>query len=405
MKYANYKFYAKGVNNIGDNMQLIVIDSIYEQMGVSNEDIIYIDKNELSTYTGEYVILPVTMPLVDYTEGGICGRFSDHIIPVFIGLTLIKDTLLPQEVEYYHQYEPIGCRDERTMNILRKYGIIAYLHGCITATLPKRDIDGKTFDKIFIVDVDSEMISYIPKEILNKAEFLTHSHEDLNDPKDTMKEYYNRYKNEAKLVITKLLHCSVPCIAAGIPVIIMREQISFRFGWLEKLIPVYERSDFSHIDWNPEPIEYEEHKARVLQITMNRLRDTYNKYNSFYNLSWFYEQRDKKNYINDAFIKIKNFIDCYFVDSNYGYEYSIWGLTQTSILTVNYISENFPNAKLMHVYDAYRTIVFEGLYSQLPDEICKYPEEIVFVTTNGARRMALSLFNKIGRDEESYVIC
>lgn len=41
MKYANYKFYARGVNNLGDNMQLIAIDSIYEQMVIPKEDIIY----------------------------------------------------------------------------------------------------------------------------------------------------------------------------------------------------------------------------------------------------------------------------------------------------------------------------------------------------------------------------
>ena len=46
MKFANYKFNARGVNNLGDNMQLIAIDSIYERMGIPKEDIIYIDKND-----------------------------------------------------------------------------------------------------------------------------------------------------------------------------------------------------------------------------------------------------------------------------------------------------------------------------------------------------------------------
>jgi hypothetical protein len=41
MKYANYIFHARGVNNLGDKMQLIAIDSIYEQMGIPKEDIIY----------------------------------------------------------------------------------------------------------------------------------------------------------------------------------------------------------------------------------------------------------------------------------------------------------------------------------------------------------------------------
>ncbi|MEA4962853.1 polysaccharide pyruvyl transferase family protein [Lutispora sp.] len=404
MKYANYKFYAKSINNLGDNMQLIAIDEIYERMGIPKEEIIYIDKNEISTYKGEYVVLPVTMPLVDYIEDGVCGRFSDHIIPVFLGLTLIKDSLLPKEVAYYSRFEPIGCRDERTMNILRKYDIQAYLHGCITATLPKRSSEGKTFSKVFIVDVDSEILSYIPHELMENAEFLTHLHEKVDDPKALMQEYYNRYKNEAKLVITGLLHCSVPCMAAGIPVIVARNHISYRHGWLERLIPLYDKNDFFAIDWYPEPIEYEEHKKRTLQITMNRLRETYNKYESIYELSWFYEQREKKEYIVDGFESIKQYIDSHFTDKSKEYKYSIWGLTQTSIVTANYITQKFPNAKLVHVYDSYRKILFEGLYSESPEEIRNRPDEIILVTAYGANIMAKKLFDEIGKNEDSYFI-
>lgn len=404
MRYANYKFHARGVNNLGDNMQLIAIDLIYDCMGISKEDIIYIDKNEMSTYKGEYVVLPVTMPLIDYTEGGIRGRFSDHIIPVFLGLTLAKDRLLPQEVEYYHRFEPIGCRDERTMNTLRKYGILAYLHGCITATLPKRSTEGKTFKKVFIVDVASDVLSYIPDELKKDAEFVTHMYEEVDDPKALMQDYYSRYKNEAKLVITGLLHCSVPCMAAGIPVIVAKNHISYRYGWLEKLLPIYDKNDLPNIDWKQLPIEYEEHKERLLKITMNRLRETYNRYNEVYELSWFYEQREKKEYIDDAFESIKRYIDSQFVDKNAEYKYSIWGLTQMSLLAVNYISERFPNAKLMHVYDTYRTVLFEGLLSQSPEEIRNHPDEIVLVTTNGAKQMAQTLFDEIGKEKNSYVL-
>lgn len=404
MKYANYKFYAKGVNNLGDNMQLIAIDSIYDRMGIPKEDIIYIDKNEISTYKGEYVVLPVTMPLVDYTEDGICGRFSDHIIPVFLGLTLIKDSLLPKEVAYYNRFQPIGCRDERTMDTLRKYGIQTYLHGCITATLPKRFTEGKTFNKVFIVDVNSEILPYIPYELMKDAEFLTHLHEKVDDPKLLMQEYYNRYKNEAKLVITGLLHCSVPCIAAGIPVIVARNHISYRHGWLERLLPLYDKNNFSDIDWNPAPIEYEEHKDLILQITMNRLRETYNKYKSIYDLSWFYEQREKKEYIVDGFESIKQYIDSHFIEKSKEYKYAIWGLTQTSIVVVNYIKQKYPNAKLAHVYDTYRKTLFEGLYSESPEEIRNRPSEIILVTAYGANIMAKKLFNEIGKDEESYFL-
>ncbi len=174
MKFANYQFEAHEKNNLGDNMQIIAIDYIYEKMGIDPEDIVYIDKNSLSSYEGEYVILPVNMPLIDYQPNGICGWFSNKIIPVFFGLTLVKDTLLPNEVMYYKKYEPIGCRDERTLETLRKYGIESYLNGCITVTLPLRKLNPQKQNKVFIVDVSDKLLKYIPSKIKEDAEYLTH---------------------------------------------------------------------------------------------------------------------------------------------------------------------------------------------------------------------------------------
>ncbi|WP_425806413.1 polysaccharide pyruvyl transferase family protein [Desulfitobacterium sp. Sab5] len=405
MKFANYLFNARKVNNLGDNMQLIAIDQIYERMGIPQKDIVYIDKNELSTYKGEYVILPVTMPLIDYIDGGISARFSDHIVPVFLGLTLVTDTLLPEEVEYYRRFEPIGCRDERTLNTLRRYSIQAYLHGCITATLPKREIEGKSFNKVFIVDIPDDLVQYIPDNIKKDAVWRTHLHDEpIDDPKALMRQYYEDYKSEAKLVITSLLHCSVPCIAAGIPVILAKTDISYRFSWVDKLIKIYSKSEFLNINWNPEPIEYEEHKERVIQTTIERLFNAYKKYQAIYDISWFYEQREKNEYIVDAFQTIKTFIDEKMTDFNATYEYSIWGLTQMSTLTVSYIKQRYQNAKLMHVYDSYRKSVFEGITSESPENIRKYKNDIIFVTTNGAQSAAKELFNDIGKSSESYTI-
>jgi len=404
MKFANYIFYARGVNNLGDNMQIIAIDNIYESMGIEKKNIVYINKNDLDKYYGEYVILPITMPLVDYIEGGISGRFSKYIIPVFLGFTMVTDKLIPQEIQYLKQYEPIGCRDERTMNTLRTYGINSYLHGCVTAALPNRDIAINNFNKIFIVDAPTELMEYVPEEIKDKAIYLSHMiSEELDNPKALANEFYNRYKSEGALVITSLLHCAVPCMAAGIPVILAKTKISYRFGWLEKLISIYDEENFKNIDWNPKSVQYDLIKDKILQVSIERLKDTYDKYSNIYDLSWFYENRDKKVYVNDSFESIKQYIDRKFQDKFGEYKYSIWGLSQISVVTVNYISKNYPNAKLLHVYDEYRKISFEGIISESPENIKKYPKDIIFITTNGAKKMALDLFSKIDKEIDTYV--
>ncbi len=402
MKFANYKFCTKGVNNLGDNMQIIAIDEIYRMMGIASEDIVYIDTQELDSYDGEYVVLPVSMPLVDYRENGIAGRFSERIVPVFLGLTMVKDTLQPQEVAYYKKYEPIGCRDERTLNTLRKYQIDCYLHGCFTVTLPWRK-EGPAQNKVFIVDVAKKYHEIIPPQLRENACMRTHMRTDhLDDPKLETQRQYEEYKENASLVITSLLHCAVPCLAAGIPVVMMKEAVSYRMAWLEKLLPIYTPEDFHEIDWRPQARLTQEHKQRVLALTIRRLQQAKEKYEEVLDLSFYYEDRVKHAYRNDACYTLKNYIDTNWKDKDAPYRYAVWGLTQISEWVVDYITGHYPNAKLMHAYDSYRKVKFYGLTSESPENIRAHAEETVFITTNGAEKAARELFAEIGKKENTY---
>ena len=105
MKYANYYYRGGGYfNNLGDYLQILTIDYIYKKMGIDTSEIIYIDKKELAEYDGEPVILPIAMPLSDYKERGYAGKFSAKITPVFLGLTLAKSNLLPEEVSFFKKH-------------------------------------------------------------------------------------------------------------------------------------------------------------------------------------------------------------------------------------------------------------------------------------------------------------
>ncbi len=402
MKFANYRFQARGVNNLGDNMQIVAIDNIYRQMGIDLNEVVYIDTNDLATYKGEYVILPVTMPLVDYRENGIAGRFSPYIVPVFLGLTMVKETLDPVEVAYYKKYEPIGCRDERTLNTLRKYQISCYLHGCITITLPKREDSNKAKD-VYIVDVHPRLMEQIPTELRENAKVRTHlRHDKLEDAKAETIRQYQEYKDNARLVITSLLHCSMPCVAAGIPVILLKDAVSYRMAWLEKLLTINTEDKLDQVNWDPKPVDLDAHRQRVMELTIARLRKAYEDNAPLLDLSWFYEDREKSVYINDACHSLKTYVDENWTDCDAHYHYSVWGLTQIGEWLVDYISEKYPNAKLCHVYDSFRTAKFKGLDSVHPDVIAQVPEEFVFVTTNGAERAAKELFEKISKPEGTY---
>ena len=400
MKYANFSHSGRTVNSLGDQMQILAVDYIYERMGLDKKDIIYIDKNEIQEYDGEPVVLPVAFPLFEYCEGGLGNWFSDKIKPVFLGHTILKDELLPKEVDFYKQHEPIGCRDERMHNTLTKYGINCYLMGCLTAAFPKRELDSAR-SKVFVVDANEAALKYMPEKLREKAVFCSHFTDATKDLKRKAKERYERYKSEASLVVTSLLHCSVPCIAAGIPTIVTREKYSYRFAWLERLCRTYLRDEFSDIDWYPLPIEYEEHKGLLLKVAVDRINGVDNE-SDMRKIHEFYMCRKKREYIIDAFDSLESFITKTWTDRKFPYKYAVWGLTQIAEVTVSYISRNYPNARLVHVYDKYRKVEFEGIVSSSPNDIVNNLDETVFVTVQSARQEAQSLFDSVGKKKETY---
>ena len=68
VRFANYKYHGRNINNLGDHVQIMTIDYLYAEMGIDLSEIVYIDVNELSVYDGPPVLLPVSLPLVNYCE-------------------------------------------------------------------------------------------------------------------------------------------------------------------------------------------------------------------------------------------------------------------------------------------------------------------------------------------------
>ena len=169
MKYANIFIDGNRSSsvNIGDDLQLIAVESLYKKMGIDYADVVRIGLSQLSSYDGEYVILPVSFPLYGYRDGLNITMFSPKIIPVFLGLSVMGGNISEEEIIYLRRFEPIGCRDYYTVKWLREKNICAYLNGCLTATLPKL-YSGKGTD-VYLVDVPQKYYSYIPEHIRTGA--------------------------------------------------------------------------------------------------------------------------------------------------------------------------------------------------------------------------------------------
>ena len=266
------------IYNIGDNIQTFAIDYLYECAGIDKKDIININASEMKNYSGEYVLCPIFGYASHYKRFNQLPP-SDKIIPIYIGFDM-SDPTCDDIISSLIKYEPIGCRDEATMELLRSKGVKAYITGCVTTVLPKRN-DKLKNGKVFLVDIPHELKEYIPKEYLKNAVEVSHEHElghsqmteqDRVTIENDAKEILKRYKEEASLVITSRLHAASPCVAMGIPTIVAINNIDRRFSFIDKLIPIYDSNHFDKIDWNPRPVEMEGIKKQIISLFCDRLK-------------------------------------------------------------------------------------------------------------------------------------
>ena len=370
----------------------MAVDRLYERMGVS--DYIMIPANKLSTYSGDKVVLPVSFPFNKWYKEGICGWFSDFIEPVFLGFTCRRSILRESEIDYLHRYEPIGCRDEYTFNILESYGIKAYLNGCMTLTLFDYTNPQVQFrDTVYAIDLTLEHITHLKSRLRNPIRVMSNS-VDVNvldkDP-NYIKRYYSELGTNAKVVITSRLHCALPCISMGIPVIILMPQVSYRMSFIERLCPYvlsdkdYRSFDFQKAidslvskDYTLVKAQMVNNAISVISLTMLNKR-VFELSDVQKEITEYYSQRDRCEYWIDIYDSAREYINREWNKDDI-ISYALWGLTDTAEMLFDYINESFPNATLRHVYDSRERKDFHGVISIPYPESPAHDNEYVFIT-------------------------
>ncbi|WP_279136535.1 hypothetical protein [Parabacteroides johnsonii] len=74
------------------------------------------------------------------------------------------------------------------------------------------------------------------------------------------------YKTEARLVVTTRLHCLLPCVAMGIPIIFFNNPDNYRTSWVRDIgVEIYELQDIGRVDWNPTLIDIEKRKKDLIK--------------------------------------------------------------------------------------------------------------------------------------------
>jgi hypothetical protein len=209
-----------------------------------------------------------------------------NIHPLFISFHGGRDELFDKKyIDYYKRFEPIGCRGYKTLERMTDLGVDAYFSGCLTLTMKNPYADQPRTDNIYFVDPFSfgegrdypapgssnfrkDLWSKFPEEIRQKAEYIRHvanlSPSDYINPYKRYRIAQNLLRKyaRAKLVITGRIHCALPCLAMGTPVIFVTDseilESDSRMGGLIDLFRHYSHEqildgDFD-INWdNPAP--------------------------------------------------------------------------------------------------------------------------------------------------------
>lgn len=389
--------------NIGDNVQAYAITNLYHAIGIEENEIIDLNYTDLKDYQGEYVIVPMAQALSNYKRYQTFP-LSERVIPFFISTAQCEEEcedILP----VFSKFQPIGCRDEVTMKLLRRKGIQAYLTGCITLTLPKRQHEPQ-IPKVFLVDIPSKLEEYIPEEIMKYAVRVTHgcAYEKIPVDKEEIqrldkiaRELYRQYYNEATLVISSRLHAIAPCLAMGIPVIAVSNNFDYRFSWLDKFTPLYYPKDFESIDWHPQAVELEEFKESFKNIFKNGILKLKDKYGEWCDLSAFMEDRSgfRCNYVlEERVLQLKQRFH-----KNKAFSYLIWGCGVHGKLAYQMMQENCPDAECRGFVDSYVQEQCIGKEVYRPSDAILKDVDFIWITTHPGRIEAKEMLDGLGKME------
>nr|WP_314462288.1 hypothetical protein [uncultured Clostridium sp.] len=427
MKYANFCDTGRNNINIGDYLQFLATDYLYSLLDISPDEIVYLGFKELENYNGEEVIFPFCYSIIDFVVNGKIA-ISEKIKPVFFCVTLSTidkfmdlDEFLSDEYnfKYLLKHSPVGCRDEITYNILTKYSIPAYINGCMTAVFPK--YSGDTGKKVIFVDAPKDLLPLIPDALLNDCEFSTQqyhfSDSDITDYRkifNFVNTKYDFYKKNAKIAITSRLHVALPLAAYGIPVVLAKDNVDGRFSFIEKYISIYDKDNYYKIDWNPSVQDFEGVKELLIRHALGRIQNNIDKVvleRMEQELTDFFKQRTiTTEYRESHKITHKNGhkFDEYaeeFWNKNAPIKYALWGVSENnSLYWKNHIESNYPNAKLVAVFDSFREGELFGLKYQHPKKITEYVDVCVIVCSVGAGGAAVQLFKKFNVDKSQYCV-
>lgn len=214
MKEKKYGVIWAPTTNIGDDIQTLAAINFLNKKGV--KDFTFINRESLHDYDGEPVNVIMNGWFLHAPK-----RFppSNRINPIFLSFHVQKDCLdlVKNNKSFFKKHEPIGCRDQATVDLFLNQGVDAYFTGCLTLFFdPINSNDGTKYlvdvnsSCPYIPDLDIDLELFDDFEIVEHDTFSNNQKIDITDRLDIAKDFLNKYST-ADLVVTTRLHCALPC--------------------------------------------------------------------------------------------------------------------------------------------------------------------------------------------------
>lgn len=162
------------------------------------------------------------------------------------GFSAAEALVVGPNAAWLRRHGPVGARDLWTLDLLRRNGIDAWFSGCLTLTLDAPKTDGRR-DYIVMNDVPEEILSSARES--TRGEIVTTTHVETSTRSSHLRfaqaESLLLLYAQARSVVTTRLHCALPCLAMGTPVLLLlSDHPSKRFSGLASLVNTRTLSEF-----------------------------------------------------------------------------------------------------------------------------------------------------------------
>jgi hypothetical protein len=196
-------------------------------------------------------------------------HITGEVFPANAGGLKPSDVLLRGEnLDYLRGHGPVGARDLWTRDLLLRHGVDSFFSGCMTLTLGAGAVADARRDYVCAVDLPPPLLRHLRGMTQSRLVTRTH-HQPLPGgfgERAALARYQLSLYSQAKCVVTTRLHCALPCLAMGTPVLfIAAAKDLYRFSGLIDLLHACSPRQFLDglADFDPEnpPANSDAYKA------------------------------------------------------------------------------------------------------------------------------------------------